>query len=183
MPAPRLEKKISPAVLYPNGLPRLDVEGAAAELNLFTVYGMANGIKTGTTDKGEWLSFRGQFEAMMPNGETIVSGNVFLPQPFQDMLHSQLNSAQQNDAKASVEFAVRVFIVPPKKGKPSATGYEYRCEPIVEMAESSPILKLRSAVLQKTMLLQAPKNPAEAAKAEQSAASAPAPAAQGGGKK
>lgn len=152
-----LLRKISPASIYKGEIPRLDIPGAPAEFNLYNVYGIASKVRSGTTDKGEWISFKGQFEAMTPQGELFASGQVFLPQPFEDMLFSKLQEAQQQDEKASVQFAVRVFCVPPTKGKPSMTGYEYRCEPLIESNETSPLLSLREQVLAKTKLLEAPK--------------------------
>lgn len=150
-----LLRKISPATVY-GELQRLDIPGAPEEVTLYNVYGIANKVRTGHTDKGDWVSFKGQFEAMKPDGELFMSGQVFLPQPFEDMLFSQLTQAQQQDEKASVQFAVRVFCVAPKKGKPSATGYEYRCEPLIESSETSPILSLREQVQAKMKALAPP---------------------------
>lgn len=161
-----LLRKISPATIYADALPRLDIPNAPETFQLYNVYGIANKVRTGKTDKGEWLSFKGQFEAMKPDGELFASGQVFLPQPFEDMLFSKLTEAQQNDDKASVQFAVRVFLVPPKKGKPSATGYEYRCEPLIESEESSPLLSLRAQVLEKSKLLPAPNEESKTVNAE-----------------
>ncbi len=158
--AAKLLRKISPATVY-DTLPRLDIPGAPTEKVLYDVYGMTNGVKSGSTEKGDWLSFKGQFEAVTPDGELFASGQVFLPQPFEDMLYSQLKDAQGADDKASVQFAVRVFIVAPKKGKPSAVGYEYRCQPLIDAQESSPIAALRNQVKTATLALAAPAPAAE----------------------
>jgi hypothetical protein len=151
-----LLRKISPAAIFAQGLPRLDQPGSPKEFQLYNLYGMANGTKQGHTDKGDWLAFRGQFEAMTEGGELYNSGQCFVPQPFEDMLYSQLQESQSKDEKASVQFALRVYLVAPKPGKPSATGYEYRCEPLIEAAPSSPMLMLRETVLQKSKLLAPP---------------------------
>lgn len=175
--AATLLRKISPATIF-DKLPRLDVEGAPKEFPLYSVYGVASKVRTGKTDKGDWVSFKGQFEAVTSNGEIFMSGQCFLPQPFEDMLFSQLQAAQQADEKASVEFAVRVFLVPPKAGKPSATGYEYRCEPLIEATESSPVLSLRAKVLEKMKLLAAPTEETSAANTTPTAGTAPAAGAR-----
>lgn len=159
--ANKLLRKISPAsVMNETGItiPRLDQPNGPTEFVLYNVYGIASKLRTGVTDKGPWTSFKGQFEAVTPDGEMFVSGQVFLPQPFEDMLMSSLQQAQQADDKASVQFAVKVFCVPPLKGKPSATGYEYRCESLIESVESSPLADLRHKVAEKIKLLSAPKD-------------------------
>lgn len=164
-----LLRKISPATVFPEGLPRLDVEKAPKEFHLYNVYGIASGTKSGTTDKGEWLSFKGQFEAVKEDGQIYASAQVFLPQPFEDMLLAQLVRAQEADEKASVQFAVRVYLVPPKAGKPSSTGYEYRCEPLIEAAETSPLSALRNQVrerIEKGRLLASPDAKVEPAPAK-----------------
>lgn len=155
-----LLRKISPAsIMNETGgsIPRLDQKDGPTEFALYNVYGIASKLRTGITDKGPWTSFKGQFEAVTPDGETFVSGQVFLPQPFEDMLMSSLQQAQQQDDKASVQFAVRVFCVPPQKGKPSATGYEYRCESLIESVETSPLADLRTKVQERVKALAAPK--------------------------
>lgn len=159
--ANKLLRKISPAsIMNETGgqIPRLDQPNGPTEFALYNVYGIASKLRTGVTDKGPWTSFKGQFEAVTPDGEVFISGQVFLPQPFEDMLMSSLQQAQQQDDKASVQFAVRVFCVPPQKGKPSATGYEYRCESLIESVESSPLADLRAKVAEKVKLLSTSKN-------------------------
>lgn len=163
----KLLRKISPAsVLNETGgqIPRLDQPNGPTEYFLYNVYGIASKLRTGMTDKGPWTSFKGQFEAITNDGEIFVSGQVFLPQPFEDMLMSSLQQAQQADEKASVQFAVRVFCVPPLKGKPSATGYEYRCESLIESVETSPLADLRTKVQERVKQLAAPKEPGEGEK-------------------
>lgn len=140
-----LLKKLSPATVCPAALKRLDQPGSPSEVHLYDVYGICNSFKTGSTDKGPWLQFKGQFEAVTADGEAYLSGAVFLPQPFEDMLFGQLESAKSADPNGSVQFACRVSIVPPQKGKVSATGYEYRCMPLLTDQES-PLKNLRALV-------------------------------------
>lgn len=149
-----LLKKISPATVCPDKLKRLDQPGSPDEVVLYDVYGICNNFRTGSTDKGNWLQFKGQFEAQTPDGEVFLSGAVFLPQPFEDMLFSQLEGAKLADPNGSVQFACRVCLVPPVKGKVSATGYEYRCMPLLP-DQDSPLKGIRALVAEaKSKLLQ-----------------------------
>lgn len=171
----KLLRKLAPATVCPDKLKRLDIEGAPTEVMLYDIYGIAVKTRAGKTDKGEWTQFKGQFEAVTEDGEVFGSGACFVPQPFEDMLFGQLAQAQEADPKATVQFACRVSIVPPVKGKPSATGYEYRCMPLVEAAESSPVAALRNLVKEKRSLLAAPKQ-------ESASESAKEPASKSGKK-
>lgn len=174
----KLLRKISPKTVCPEVLTRLDIPGAPAEKMLYDVYGVTNKVRTGKGDKGEWIQFKGQFEAVTESGEIFASGAVFLPQPFEDMLYGQLAQAQEADEKATVQFACRVSIVQPTPGKPSATGYEFRCMPLVESTDASPVAALRAHVQEQRKLLAAPK--AEASpKVEEAATKETAPARSG----
>lgn len=148
-----LLRRIAPKTVCEDLLTRLDIEGAPEEKKLYTVYGMATGTRQGKTDRGEWVSFKGQFEAIRAdNQKRFVSGQVFLQPPFDDMLYAKLLDAQSQDSKAGVQFAIQVSIVRPTKGKPSATGYEFRVVPVIESEESSPLALLRTQVLERIAL-------------------------------
>lgn len=152
----QLLRRISPATVAPDLLKRLDAEGAPKEVHLYDVYGVTGKIKEGKSQFGEWRSFRGTFEAAKSDGEIFASNQVFLPQPYEDLLYTLLMKTQETDEKASIEFAVRVSIVPPTPGKASSTGYEYRCIPIIDDRTSSPLLSLREKVQAATKQLAAP---------------------------
>lgn len=161
----KLVKKISPRTVCPELLKRLDQPGAPKEIVLYDIYGLTNTTRTGTTDKGDWLQFKGQFEAIVDSsGEVFNSGAVFLPQPFQDMLYGELSKAKEGDPNASVQFACRVSIVPPTPGKVSATGYEYMCMPLIDAAEESPLAHMRKLIGEKRRLLLSASNPDNGAK-------------------
>lgn len=138
----KLLRKISPATVC--GTVNPDMPSPIKEArNLYDLFGIAVKTKTGHTDKGDWLSFIGEFEAVTPDGEIFAAPRCFVPQPFEDMLFAQLAQAQEADPKATVQFAVRVAIVPPRKGKPSAVGYEYTVTPLVDSRETSPLALLK----------------------------------------
>lgn len=156
----KLLKKISSATVCPDQLKRLDVDGAPKEVILFDVFGMVADVKRGTTQMGEWLKFTGQFEAIVDKtGEVFQSGAIFIPQPFEDMLYAELCRAKEADPNGSVQFACRVSIVPPPKGKPSAVGYEYRCTPLIDASEDSPLARMRKIIGEKRANLLASTNP------------------------
>lgn len=173
MPAPtnltRLPRKLSPATVAPDLLRRLDIPDSPEEIILFAIYGAANGValsKPGS--EKEWVKFKGHFEAIREDDpeHPFVSGACFIPQPLSDMLYAQLNEAKEKDAKAMVRFACLVKIVQPTKGKPSATGYEYRVEPMMDAQESSPIADLRKQVQDKRAAMNALPAPTAASTSE-----------------
>lgn len=155
MPA-KLLRKISPATVAEAKLQRLDLPGSPSEVVLYDAYGIAGKTKQGRTDKGDWLAFKGEFEAITPEGEVFRSGTIHLQQPMEDMLLSALMTAQEVQEGSTVQFAVRVSLVPPKKGKPSMTGYEYRITPLVEARDAAPMLSLREQAQAALKQLAAP---------------------------
>jgi len=122
---------------------------------LFTIYGIADGIKKGETQYGEWIGLTGRFEAV--KGDTLYASTVaFIPEP----LHSMIAGAvTQPDAEA-VQFGCKVHIKP----RPDLPiGYEYIAEPLVEQTENDPLSALRGTV-HKTLSLDAPKDKTAKAK-------------------
>lgn len=102
---------------------------------LFHVFGRANGIKTGTSNFGEWLCFEGQFEAVnVSTGETSQAPKCFLPDPIESML---VNALKDN---AVVEFALEVGV---KANSKLPMGYEYIVNPLVEVKQSDDLKVLR----------------------------------------
>lgn len=152
----KLIRKISPATVAADLLRRLDIPNSPDEVVLYDVYGVANRVRVGDNGKGEWTQFKGQFECIVADsGEVFTSGACHLQKPFDDMLFGQLQAAQQVDPNASIKFACRVSIVPPTKGKPSAVGYEYRVQPLLEAGGDSPLTELRKLVAEQTKMLSA----------------------------
>jgi hypothetical protein len=99
---------------------------------LYDLFGIVNGVKQKADDKSEkgvWTQFKGQFRAVYTDPETgevfqFESGATHIPM-LEDVIHSTLLSAKEQDQRAQLEIAVRVAITPAKPGKPSMTGYEY----------------------------------------------------------
>jgi hypothetical protein len=135
---PQVVKKIAPKTVTDGKLVPVQVPR-----DLFDVFGVTTKIKIRNTVNATWFEFIGEFEALTAGGDVYRSRRCQLPPPFEEELFSQLMNAQYKDPKASVEFAVRVSVVPPVKGKPSAVGYEYRVTPLVESRDTNPLALLK----------------------------------------
>jgi hypothetical protein len=146
---PKFLKKITPKTITDEtGVKITDREWVAlnlkAPLPLYDLFGVINRTKTGHTDKGDWLAFVGRFQAVSPDGEVFDSGKAHIP-VLEDVIYSALTEAQESNPKAAVHIAVRIGIKPAPKDKPSATGYEYWAERLVDaQSEDDPIARLRA---------------------------------------
>ncbi len=103
------------------------------QIDLFTILGIVKGLKTGTTDNGEWISFEGEFKATrLLDGEIFRGPRAFISEPAQSMLESAL---EENE---TVEMAFVISIIPGE----NAYGYEYRTSPLIAPAENDGIAAL-----------------------------------------
>lgn len=119
---------------------------AVSQIPMYKLYGICNGIKTGESDNGEWVSFEGDFKAIrVDNDEAFRAPRAFISEPAAGMMRTAL---EEND---SIELAFEVSIVPAI----NAYGYEYRTNPIFEVAESQPLLDLEKRI---QLRLDAPKD-------------------------
>jgi len=139
-----LLKKISAKNLFGK------IEAPEKAIELFALYGVANGTKTGKSQFGDWIAFTGDFEAAnMETGESFRAPVCFLPQPAQGMLEAAL--MKNSDG---VEFSFIVGIKPAD----NAFGYEYTVRPVKAANQSDALTALRE-MTQEAMLktLPAPK--------------------------
>lgn len=114
------------------------IEPPEKQVDLFAIYGVATGTKTGSSNFGDWLAFTGDFEGIdIATGEVSRSPVCFLPEPGQGMLEAAL---LKNDN--GIEFS---FIVGVKPNKASTTGYEYTVKPVVASKQNDALEKLRGA--------------------------------------
>ena len=117
---------------------------------LMEVFGVANGIKSGVTDKGPWYGFIGAFQAVdMATGNVYRAGTLYLPGIAGDLVVPQVT----DDKNKSVEFGFRIGI---KKDDTSAVGYVYHAEPLLPVNENDPV-ELLSRKLSEVKALEAPK--------------------------
>ena len=130
-------KKISAKTVF--GTIGNDIKGKLVgdtEVVLFRVVGQARTVKTGTTDKGEWLAFRGDFVAVnMDTGKSFRASTLFLPAVAQDIVEVALIGAEGG----SVNLAFDIAIV---GNEASAVGYEYRVRALLPVTEADPLLML-----------------------------------------
>lgn len=124
------------------------------KVTVYTIFGTANGVKTGTSNYGDWTAFQGTFEATnYVDGNSYASNQAFITEPIQSML---VQALQNSDA---VDFAITVDV---KRRDDLQCGYEYITTPHVQTQTSDPLAHLRSAIPQlaapvKVAALEAPK--------------------------
>lgn len=124
------------------------------KVSLYTIFGVANGVKTGTSNYGDWTAFQGSFEAAnYVEGTSYASNQAFITEPLQSMLVAALRESD------TVEFAITVDV---KRRDDLNQGYEYLTTPHISTKENDPLAHLRSAVPQiaapsKVAVLEAPK--------------------------
>lgn len=107
---------------------------------LMRVIGQAKGIKTGTSDYGDWAALTGIFEATnIETGEVYRSGVCFMPEIAQDMVIPAL----MQDSATAVDFA---FEIGAEASEDSSVGYVYTIKPLIEAAESDPLRALSEQV-------------------------------------
>lgn len=110
------------------------------KVTLYTVFGVANGIKTGTTNYGPWTAFQGQFEAQNHVDQNAYASNqAFIPEPLQSMLVAALEKSD------TVQFAITVDV---KRRDDLNVGYEFLPTPHIQTQENDPLAHLRSALPQ-----------------------------------
>ena len=101
---------------------------------LFDLIGVIRGTISKTTQYGESVGLKGDFEATALVGEnkgkTFRSMTAYLPNNITEMVVSRFNS--DPEAKLNgLPFAVTIGKTDPPKGKASSTGYEYTARPKV----------------------------------------------------
>jgi hypothetical protein len=110
------------------------------KVSLYTIFGVANGVKTGTSNYGDWTAFQGKFEATnYVDGQSYASNQAFIVEPLQSMLLGALESSDE------VQFAITVDV---KRRDDLNQGYEYLVTPHLQAQENDPLAHLRSSVPQ-----------------------------------
>lgn len=108
---------------------------------LFDIYGSASGIRSGTSNYGDWTMFTGSFEAVnLDTGEVFNGPQCALPEPALSMLRHQLS---EHD---NVQFAFRLGVKITNPDLKAATDYEYTVQPIVPPSEDDALSALRQQV-------------------------------------
>jgi len=128
-------------------------------VSLYKLVGAANGIKTGSTNLGDWIGLTGNFLAIRGDGERFASGIAFVHEPILSMLASQVDKLEIGE---SIEFAIETFIV---KDESVLVGYQYQVAVIEDPDVASPFAELEAkfAKLEKLALAPATKKADKAA--------------------
>ena len=113
------------------------------EKELMQVVGIASSTRTGTTTYGDYVGFRGQFQATnMETGEQYRAAQCFLPDDITSMLAVELGG----DNVKKVEFA---FVVGIRPRDDLEIGYEYPAKPLMEPSSQDPLESLINRTVQK----------------------------------
>lgn len=108
------------------------------KVSLYTIFGVANGVKTGTSNYGDWTAFQGTFEAANHvDGLEYASNQAFITEPIQSMLVAALEKSD------SVQFAITVDV---KRRDDLNQGYEYLTTPHLQTQENDPLAHLRGNI-------------------------------------
>lgn len=108
------------------------------KVSLYTIIGIANGVKTGTSNYGPWVAFQGKFEASNHvDGLNYASNQAFIVEPLQSMLMAALETTDE------IRFAITVDV---KRRDDLNQGYEYLVTPHIHAKENDPLEDLRAAI-------------------------------------
>jgi hypothetical protein len=134
-------KKISVATVCG----KIDVKALLAaeneQINLMQVIGSAVGIKTGTSNYGDWTALEGVFKATnLQTGETVGASVLFLP----DVALIPIRVALSQEGARGVEFAIKLGVKYARDAKPGGSVYEYTWEPLLPADASDPISRLEA---------------------------------------
>ncbi len=135
MPQIEMVKKLSVKKVI-GAKPKFDDEDQKTK-DVMQVVGVASGMKTGTSDNGDWTALTGNFAAVnLETGEQFRSGVCFIPDVALDPIVGQLNQGV-----TAVEFGWTISI---KRDENAATGYVYTARPLIEADENDPLEQLVS---------------------------------------
>lgn len=105
---------------------------------LATIFGRCTAKEAGTSDHGEYVKFKGEFEGFnVSNGESYRANVLIVPKILEALLDQAINTEDNN----AVDFAVEIWAEPNEK---SITGYSYGVKPLIEPKESDALAALRS---------------------------------------
>lgn len=106
----------------------------------FTLYGKVRRFETGTSDYGNFVKFRGTFEAVNEiTGSAYGASVAIFPG---GLLEDELMEAVEA-ATGPVDVAIRFSMVEDDK---STTGVAWKAERLIESAEADPLADLRAKV-------------------------------------
>ena len=108
-------------------------------VDVYTVIGKSNGIKTGVGTFGEYFGFLGTFEAVNHiTGEVMTTTRCYIQEPLSTIL---VNAMSSND---EIEFAYTVAM---KRRDDLERGYEWMVKPHTAVTQSDTLSHLRKLAL------------------------------------
>ena len=82
------------------------------EVGLYQIMGAVKTTRTGTSDFGPWVAFKGFVEASnIQTGEVFLSGECLIPGGVTDVLEAQLIANKKSDPDAQVHFAFEIAVI------------------------------------------------------------------------
>lgn len=115
-------------------------DSVKGEVQLMMVMGLVSAYSVGSTSYGDYLLFRGNFEAQnVETGKRYHSTKLILPGGSGDDLQLLVD----NGEGSQIEFG---FLISAKENKESNTGYVYSATPLVEGKETKAMDDLRGRI-------------------------------------
>lgn len=127
-----------------------DEEGGLAGFPTFLgmrALGIAKSMRHGTGTYGDWTAFLGEFVAYNADGEEFRAPQLILPEPA----NSMLAAAMEANPDMPIEVAFDIMVCYDKGER----GYQYRCQPLMEVQQSDPLSALAESI-NKAKALPAP---------------------------
>lgn len=109
---------------------------------LATIFGRCSAKEAGTSDHGEYVKFKGEFEGLnVSNGESYRASVLIVPKVLEGLLDQAISLDEVN----AVDFAVEIWAEPNEK---SITGYSYGVKPLIQPKESDALSALRALAME-----------------------------------
>lgn len=123
-----------------------DIKGMVASgdikknCNVMRVYGVCVGAKIESGDKGDYIKFTGQFEAVnLLTGEAYSAPIMFLPDVVANLIAGAIMQESVNELKFGFDIGIRL-------DKELIVGYEFTAKPLIEPDEQDALADLRSTL-------------------------------------
>jgi len=136
--------KISPSKVMGENPKKFAPAEGAKDVDLYTVYGVASGVKTGSTQYGAWEALTGMFEAVRStDGRRFQSGVCFLPGAAGVMALGALKATKEKDPDATIRFGLLIGL----KYSDVPIGYEFTAKSIVKVEQADLLADLRAQAI------------------------------------
>jgi hypothetical protein len=118
-----------------------DLPPEGEEKPLCKMAGYASGVKSGTTQYGEWHALTGEFAATnLETGEVFMGKTGIVPGAMGDALVDTVSQKLAEDATSKVAFSVIVSVR--RSPRNPDEKYEYVVRPVMDAQISSPAMAL-----------------------------------------